>query len=62
MDGRLSRTARIVTRVHLLLCRDCRVHMDQLRTTLKVLHAVEPLPRLPHERKHAILEALRGRR
>ena len=60
IDGELPAGARLVTRVHLFLCRDCRLHVDQLKATVKVMHGLEPPPGLAEERKRALLEALRG--
>jgi len=62
VDGELSWIASLVTRLHVLGCRDCRVHVDQLRTTLKVVHGSSPGATLPEDRRRAVLEALRRRR
>jgi anti-sigma factor RsiW len=64
LDGELPRAARFVTAVHLRWCKDCRVHAEQMRATVALLHAQgshdEPLR---DETKRALLEALsRGSR
>lgn len=62
VNGDLSATSRLVTRLHLVLCRDCRVHVNQLETTVKLLHELEPDPTLADETKRALIEALRARK
>ncbi len=62
VDGELRGAARLVTRVHLWLCKDCRRHVDQLRTTVKVLGDAGPEPTLAADRKRALLDALRAKR
>jgi hypothetical protein len=62
-DGRLPPVAGFVTRVHLRLCRDCRVHLEQLETTVKALRAEGARGKgLGDESKRALLEGLRKRK
>jgi hypothetical protein len=62
VDGDLRGAAHFVTRVHLWLCKDCRIHVRQLRATVKVLGDVGSEPTLGADRKRALLEALRAKR
>ena len=42
VEGRLSLSDRVLFQMHLGLCRDCRVYVQQVRLTVGALGALEP--------------------
>lgn len=62
LDGRLSRKARFVFRLHLLFCRECRDYVARYQRTIalgKAAFADEDVP-IPEDLVRAVLAARRA--
>ena len=63
LDSTLPLRQRLVFKLHLLLCRDCRRYLDSYETTVQLTHSLraepssENMPPIPPELVQAILAA-----